>query len=53
MSTSEKLARFNLEIYEVSHQERLTVDGRRCLPLKEEELVKNITHMLNLRFKPE
>jgi hypothetical protein len=27
MSTSERLSRFNLEIYEVSHQERLVVDN--------------------------
>jgi hypothetical protein len=26
MSTSERLSRFNLEIYEVGHQECLTVD---------------------------
>jgi hypothetical protein len=27
MNTSERLSRFDLEIYEVSHQEHLTVDG--------------------------
>jgi hypothetical protein len=27
MSTSERLSRFDLEIHEVGHQERLTVDG--------------------------
>jgi hypothetical protein len=27
MSTSERLSRLDLEIYEVSHQGRLTVDG--------------------------
>jgi hypothetical protein len=27
MSTSERLSRLDLEIYEVGHQERLTVDG--------------------------
>jgi hypothetical protein len=26
MNTSERLSRFNLKIYEVGHQERLTVD---------------------------
>jgi hypothetical protein len=27
MSTSETLSQFNLEIHELGHQERLTVDG--------------------------
>jgi hypothetical protein len=27
MSTSERLSRLDLEIYEVGHQERITVDG--------------------------
>jgi hypothetical protein len=27
MSTSERLSRFDLEIHEVGHQERLAVDG--------------------------
>jgi hypothetical protein len=27
MSTSERLSRFNLEIHEVGHQERLAVNG--------------------------
>jgi hypothetical protein len=27
MSTSERLSRFDFEIYEVGHQERLAVDG--------------------------
>jgi hypothetical protein len=27
MSTSKRLSRFDLEIHEVSHQERLTIDG--------------------------
>jgi hypothetical protein len=27
MSTSERLSRFDLEIHEIGHQERLTVDG--------------------------
>jgi hypothetical protein len=36
MSTSERLSQLNLEIHEVSHQERLAVDGwGRRLPLKE------------------
>jgi hypothetical protein len=27
MSTSERLSRFDLKIYDVSHQERIAVDG--------------------------
>jgi hypothetical protein len=27
MSTSERLSRFDLEIHEVGHQERITIDG--------------------------
>jgi hypothetical protein len=27
MNTSERLSQFNLEIYEVGHQERLNIDG--------------------------
>jgi hypothetical protein len=49
MRTSEKLGRLNLEIHEVSHQERLV---ERRLPLK---IIshKYTTHMSNIEFKSE
>jgi hypothetical protein len=49
MNTSERLSQLNFEIYEVGHQECLAIEGN---IVSQKKLVINITHMLNLEFKP-
>jgi hypothetical protein len=49
ISTSKCLDLFDLEIHEISHQERLAVD--RTSPTTKKQLVVNTTPMSNLLFE--